>query len=474
MLSDSFIIELKSVLQTQNSLLQQIEDELLELEEKLSDVDEQTQQLQALEKMMAELEASIDYLEADDFEDFDITQISKLYENHQQSISKELIKIGYQDWTSFVRQCQIYTLERGIDPLTPYESLLTQSDLDKLKNESYDAQYQWDQFDYIAVGTSGILAALTDVFLVAIPQNINSGKFTGQLGSPLTAWLKQYNTHQSNDWFAQWAKTLEKECKTPYDHPTIFEGMGGRTHRFQSLGHDPILGFIFGILDIMRGTITGFYYDNLTNFHQFQCQPVSQAKTLGLIEAFLCHLGHLISDVATPMGLPAPFLTLMQAIDSGSFGEKNRTVAEVARWMYLNGYDFRHFLITGISPAVIEITLRAYMMLRHYSEQKDWNLNMISNPKYRTMLLSAHGIATLANAGKITLMQGNPLAINYAQWLACVRYLVPSLKYWIFDQHQLKLDHLEKINTGNWDNLLNNSDKILKMVTQSSEIIYLG
>jgi len=40
------------------------------------------------------------------------------------------------------------------------------------------------------------------------------------------------------------------------------------------------------------------------------------------------------------------------------------------------------------------------------------------------MLLMAHGIATLGNMGKITLMPGNPLAINYAQWMALIRYLV--------------------------------------------------
>lgn len=474
MFSDSFVIELRAVLQAQNLLLRQIDNALSELEEKFSDVDEQTRQLQELEKMMAEIEVSIDYLEADDFEDFDADQIIQLYENCQKSVSQELIKIGYKDWNSFVRQCQIYTLERGIDPLTPYESLLTKADLQQLRSESYESQYQWDQFDYMAVGTSGVLASLTDYFLVAIPKTINSGEYAGQLGSPLTAWLKQYNINQSDDWFAQWAKVLEKTCKTPYDNQTLIDGMYAKSHRFQSLGHDPVLGFVFGVLDIMRGTITGFSYDKINHLHQFEYHPVPEAQTVGLIEALLRHLGHLVSDVATPMGLPAPFMTLMQSINIGSFGEKNRTVAEVARWMYLNGYDFRHFLVTGITPAVIEVTLRAYIMLRHYSEKKEFKIDICSNPKYRTMLLSAHGIATLANAGKIALMQGNPLAINYAQWLACIRYLIPSMKYWVFDKHQLKLDHLEKINEDNWNSLLDNSDKILQMVTQSSDIIYLN
>lgn len=481
MFSDSFVIELRAVFQAQNHHLHQIEDAISELEEKFSDVDEQTRQIRELEKLMNELEttfrgtASSDWLEEEDFADFDAEEIVQLYENRQKSVSKELVKIGYKDWDSFVRQCQIYTLEKGIDPLTPYETFLSEADLKQLNNESYDAQYQWDKLDYMFVGASGILAALTDYFLVAIPKTLTSGKYAGQLGSPITAWLKKYNIKESDDWFAQWAEYLEKTCKTPYDNQKLIDGMYPRSHRFQSLGHDPVLGFIFGVLDIMRGTITGFSYDKLTNFHTWEIHKVPEAQTIGLIEAILKQIGHLISDVATPMGLPAPFMALFQGINAGSFGEKNRTVGEIARWMYLNGYDFRHFLVTGITPAVIEIILRAYIMLRHYSEHKEIKLDIASNPKYRTMLLSAHGIATLGNTGKIALMQGNPLAINYAEWLACIRYLIPSMKYWLFDQHKLKLEHIEKINEENWDSLLENSDKLLGMVTQSeSAILYLG
>jgi hypothetical protein len=53
-------------------------------------------------------------------------------------------------------------------------------------------------------------------------------------------------------------------------------------------------------------------------------------------------------------------------------------------------------------------------------------------------------------------MQGNPLAINYAEWLALIRYLIPSLKHWIFDKQLLKIEHMSKINEENWNELLIN------------------
>lgn len=484
MLSDQFIAELGIVLQAHNHLLEELKATLSEVEsslddsaDKLSSVGDTTQKLRELEALIAELEADEDWLEEDDFEGLDLDQVLQLYQNRKQTVFNELTKIGFKDWDSFVRQCATYELSQGFDPLAPYEALLTDEDLQLLKSESYDAQYQWDKWDLMFVGASGILASLTDFLLVGIPKTMVSGEYTGQIGSPITTWLKTYNVKDSNDWFATWAKSLEETCKVPYDRMSFsngqkISGMVGTTHRLQSLGHDPVLGFVFGVLDIMRGTITGFSYDKHLKTHNWIHDiSMSNHEPIGLIEAILKQIGHLISDVATPMGLPAPFMGLIQGINAGSIGKKGRSIGEIARWMYLNGYDFRHFLVSGISPAVIEIILRAYIMLRHYSEHGEvgWSeFCAASNPKYRSMLLMAHGIATLGNAGKITLMQGNPLAINSAQWLALMRYLAPSLKYWCFEKHQLKIKHLEKINAEGWDQLVESNDQLLMKIADAN------
>lgn len=486
MLSDQLIVELGITLQAQNHVLEELKIATSEINEslarsaqKFADVSQTTHSLKELQALMDELEADQYWIQEEDFGNFDASQILSLYNNRQQSIFHELTNIGFKDWDSFVRQCQTYSLSHGVDPLAPYEAFLTEEDLKTLEAESYDAQYKWDKWDYIFVGASGVLAALTDYLLVQIPKAITTGEYTGQGGSPITEWLKSYDTNKSNDWFAKWAQHLSDTCKVPYDKMSYegidgiekIAGMGGRSHRIQSFGHDPVLGFVFGILDIMRGTITGFSYDNLTHAHTWIQGSVNpNFEHVGLIESILRQLGHLISDVATPMGLPAPFMTLIQGINAGSFGEKNRTIGEIARWMYLNGYDFRHFLVSGLTPAVIEITLRAYIMLKHYSEYGETKFNVASNPKYRTMLLMAHGIATLGNAGKITLMQGNPLAINYAEWMAFIRYLIPNLKYWAFDQHKLRIEHLSQINADGWDQLLQNNDQLLTTIAKLDSV----
>jgi hypothetical protein len=491
MLPNQFLMELGIALQAQNNAIREIQSAVAEVNSSFaksartfSSVSNTSRQLKELEALMDELEANREWIEECDFGDFHSSQVLQLYKKHQQSVFRELSNIGFKDWDSFVRQCSTYTLSQGVDPFAPYDAFLTEKDLNVLRSESYDSQYKWDKWDYIFTGASGILASLTDCLLVKIPTTLTTGEYAGQVGSPITEWIKQYDTTKANDWFAQWAETLSKTCKVPYDSMNFagsegierIAGMFPKSHRLQSLGHDPVLGFVFGILDIMRGSITGFSYENLTNTHTWMQGAVwSNREPVSLVEGILRHIGHLISDVATPMGLPAPFMTLMQGINIGSFGENGRAVGEIARWMYLNGYDFRHFLVSGITPAVIEITLHAYIMLRHYSEYGEANFSLASHPKYRAMLLMAHGMATLGNAGKVVLMQGNPLAINYAEWMAFVRYLIPSIKYWMFDQHPLRIEHLEGVNSNGWEQLLKSSDQLLTNVAKlNTTTIVLG
>lgn len=485
MLNDKMVLELRPVLQAQHHLLQKIQCEMDSLSIAFARQDDVRSKIVEVDALLSEIEVNHALLEEEDLADLDVDDIYQIYNRRSSLIRNSLKQIEFRNWNSFVRDCQAYALTHEIDPFRPYEVFLNNFDLERLRSESYEAQYRWDKWDYIFVGASGMLAALTDFLLVKIPKSMGNGSiYAGQKGSPLTAWLKN-STQDENAWFAQWSNSLEAKCRVPYDSTSYMDeetirtlgGMSAKTHRLQTLGHDPLLGFIFGVADIMRGTITGFSYDSLSSVHTLvQGQVWSNLEPIGLIEAILCHIKHLISDVGTSMGLPAPMFTLLQGINiSVPTSSKGRTVGEIARWMYLNGYDFRHFLVSGITPAVIEIVLRGYLMLRHYSEKGERKFLLASSPKYRSMLLAAHSIAAAANAGKVALYQGNPLAINYPEWLAFVRYLIPHMKYWLFDKHYLKIEYMERINDKGWNELLQANDTIfLQIAVPELQMIELG
>lgn len=101
-------------------------------------------------------------------------------------------------------------------------------------------------------------------------------------------------------------------------------GLNGRNHRLKTLGHDPFLGWIFGVINILTDTIT------LSDFKTYRVQRAPQFKIMpdlvpfsdlmsgcfGMIKnhkmnlpaAVFAQAQHLKSDVFTKQGLPVPVL----------------------------------------------------------------------------------------------------------------------------------------------------------------------
>jgi len=107
-------------------------------------------------------------------------------------------------------------------------------------------------------------------------------------------------------------------------------------------------------------------------------------------------------------------------------------VAEIANWTYLNGYDSRHFLTMATEVAALEACLRTYWLVRRSldpafaADIEHEGLiagadHVGDHPRFQAMAFGAYAIAASANAGKIAVYHGNPLAINYATWLGFLR-----------------------------------------------------
>lgn len=125
--------------------------------------------------------------------------------------------------------------------------------------------------------------------------------------------------------------------------------LGGSNHRFKTIGHDPILGFIFGTANIMTNTITistGVSLENILPFKTYHVgtMPISEVDpTKGLMDklyeradtremfisiikriqddyqegftaygtAIIKELVHLLSDIKTAHSLPIPFIGVL-------------------------------------------------------------------------------------------------------------------------------------------------------------------
>lgn len=355
-----------------------------------------------------------------------------------------------RDWETIRREAELNLRERGVDPTSvSLDNLLDPEEVKSIEQRfcgGFSISSRLDKYDVGASVAAGLTAALVDFLIVKIPKDIEYLGKISQKGSPLTKWMRSLSIPEDN-WLASYFKVSYdnyKEANIP--------GMGGKTHRLQAFGHDPLIGLVIGTIDIMRGGLTGISKGGEIFF-------TSGAGTLHYnpFTALVWQIMHLFSDGFTKMGLPSPGWSALQLFQVGSFGERERTVADIARYMYLNGYDSRHFLTMSTSVAAAEAVLRGYFCIRRKLDEK-YEVDVAheaevvgakgtgGHPRFQAMALAAHGIAAAANVGKVAIYAGNPLAINYAQWL---RFFHAMFKF-IQTKMQSPSDVLKGHARANW------------------------
>jgi hypothetical protein len=352
------------------------------------------------------------------------TPIPHEYDTNKQAARIRSLGRSRVTWDSVYADASAQLLQRGIKSEDVSINDLLDDDtvkrIDDRFSVDFDIRAHLDRYDIAMSIAAGLTAAAIDMIVVRVPLDmIYSG--SAQRGSSLTAALRDIRL-PGQTW-------LEQHCKTAFDHVALLDlpeplaGFGGKTHRLLTVGHDPLLGLLFGTMDIMRGGLSAIDARGKLAYFANMKDAVGDPFAALAIE-----IGHLFSDAFTKMGLPAPGWVLTQTLQFGSFGEKDRTIADLARFMYLKGYDSRHFLTMGTSVVAAEIVLRGYSSWRRFLDKEyDDRLSYESNyagrdaishhPRYLAMATIAHLIACACNAGKIVIYQGNPLALNYAQWL---------------------------------------------------------
>lgn len=219
---------------------------------------------------------------------------------------------------------------------------------------------------------------------------------------------KYLNGHETGRWINILYQT------PPYD---ITKGskylginMGGKYHRMYTLGHDPILGWLFGTANILTDTIT---INNLQSYRVIrkpEMKITSEMVPMGMMfqesyqyikddflnlpAAIFAQAQHLKSDKYTKVGLPAPIIPVLDE--------------NFASELYKNDYDAlcfsRDVKIVGASFALSKIidiiTSLTHGLFRKESEPKNLfevrtrKILLISNSIASTSTLIATGITS--------------------------------------------------------------------------------
>lgn len=306
----------------------------------------------------------------------------------------------------------------------------------------------------ISIG-AGLSGSAIDILCIKGPVRTPQGIEDGSWGNFVR---KQFSKCFPQEKMQKLANT--SFCKVTYDaqdnRNTIIpvEGLSTNLHRLLSPGHDPVLGMVVGVKDILTGTMTTI--DTIGNFASQKIPGCEKRKGKDLFESIAKQIVHLESDVTTSMGLPVPFMVLFNVLQFGNIGELDKTIAEIVQEMYKGGYDFIHFCSLAFPVMVTEVIIRlAYAVERIKEGASTVEAVPILMPgehsKLATMLLIGHSVAAAVNAGKVYFTK-NPMSINYNQWIRFAQCACKETKWVLFGKKKAKEDYIENYMIRELDN----------------------
>ena len=334
----------------------------------------------------------------------------------------------------------------------------------------FNTRYGLDKWDYAIAGSCGLFAAMLDLLCVNAPPK-PTVKWNQEVDGVFNDWVqKAFNKILPPDL----SDALSKRNPIgPPDSSVMADLIGAPAkvlnpinHRLRALAHDPILGFLFGAWDMMNGTCTVVTNGEIRSFRSTK-NPM-EGNVFQLLGRML---GHLLSDVNAPsakgnrgMGLPAPFMGILRMCEGIPVGDSN--FGKQVEWLYVNGYDFRQFVVSSIPMAIMEVLLRAFYVIKQmklydapFGESMLDTMPIKMNPRFRIMLALSYGTSTAVNAGKMYVTQ-NIMNANYASWVGLTWNGFHSLKWALLDR-QLKLwDEIETKEIEEIEGLIGHLDRL--------------
>ena len=340
--------------------------------------------------------------------------------------------------------------------------------------DDFNARFGLDRWDYAIAGASGLVGAMFDLLCVAAP------------AKPTTAWSEKVDGIFNQAVQQAFNKLLPPEVSAALgkankigtaDASMIAQLVGAApgslnptNHRLRALSHDPVLGFLFGVLDMMRGTCTVVGNDGIKIL-----EGVKGPTGTGIFGSLGRMFGHLASDVNAPsamgnrgMGLPAPFMGVLRMFNGIPVGGSD--LGKQVEYMYVNGYDFRQFVATSIPALIMEVVMRVCYAAKQVKLAKEPlgqalvdTLPTRMNPRFRMMLAIGYGSMAGVNAGRVYVTQ-DIMTLSYAAWMGLAWNGFHALKWVLLDKHLRLWDGIERAEVDALERVVNRIDSLTTRV----------
>ena len=378
-----------------------------------------------------------------------------------------------------------YPDEIGFEDIFSKDELAANREYISQLNAEFNAVHKLDAVDVIIPVLAGVLSGSIDCLFGGFVKDASGRNVPGTLTEYVGKLFDKALPIER-------IKKLEELAKVPYDAlnynnkgniivEEIVDGLSPMFHHNVSLGHDPILGFVFGVLDMLRGTVTTLDFEG--KFLIQMADGFSDRKAQNLFQAIATVFIHMLSDVngsssakAGGMGLPVPFMALFNKMQFGKIGD-NDTISELVKSMFYQGYDFRHFCAMSIPVMINEVVVRVSYFIKRLAEGYSFTeavpvgFSHEKKPKLGTMLFIAHSASTAINTGKVIFTK-NPLDINYPQWMSFARYSIKQLKWALNDKPELRDKYVMEAIHGEWDVLSASIESLYDEYANGAFVVY--
>ncbi len=185
-----------------------------------------------------------------------------------------------------------------------------------------------------------------------------------------------------------------------YQNGNVSTGLSGTTHRYLTLGHDPLAGWIFGTMNILTDTLTK---NDIPSFTSYRVEnqvimgrthiitiakesiDVIQQAPEALPIAFLKQAVHYSTDVFTKMGLPIPILNTISPETSKILMGKDVNI------------DF-YSVTRGVALSMLINKLVEYFHRLYYAQTEDYKLYDV---RTRKILMYSNTLSSIINVGYV-------------------------------------------------------------------------
>lgn len=467
LLNEQQLYEMGDALKVQNHQLRSLEQE----RDEISDV------LLGLEKSNAANKREISEIDAllEDIDAFSDDELTGLYAEINKPVKTDLSSseihrtkaISTQnDWGKYIRNVKDYASSNDVDTaLDPFSTMLGQGEYEKLNSEINDefakktSIVNSTDLAFLAIATA--LQTAKGIIYTSVADKVGYGKgFDPQsrLGEKQTGaeHKKGINKYQQKaldhgNKEGEWVKILSNPpmYDTQIGVKKIGISLGGANHRLNTLGHDPVLGWIFGTANILTDTITlssfltyqgtrdpnriALAFDNYTPGMNMMItaemvpMPLlfkrsiekAQSGKLNLPAAITAEALHLKSDVFTKRGLPVQIINSLNPDLGGKLYNSHYDALCLARDTAVIGGSF-----------VASILIDMIVSLVHglfYCKDKDGTRD-IFEVRTRKILLISNTIATTSNIIGAVITK-NPKHLDIGGLLNTIRHLFSNLAF---------------------------------------------